>query len=40
MVSANPLGKNFSLSPDEIKGSDDGMETAFLLRPISKIAGL
>ena len=39
-ISANPLGKNFSLSPDEIKGSDDGMETTFLLRTISKIAGL
>ncbi len=39
-ISANPLGKNFSLSPDELKGSDDGMETTLLLRTISKIAGL
>ena len=39
-ISANPLGKDFSLSPDEIKGSDDGMETTLLLRTISKIAGL
>lgn len=39
-ISANPLGKNFSLSQDELKGSDDGMETTLLLRTISKIAGL
>lgn len=39
-ITANPLGKNFSLSPDELKGSDDGMETTLLLRTISKIAGL
>ncbi len=39
-ISANPLGKNFSLSPDELKGTDDGMETTLLLRTISKIAGL
>jgi len=39
-ISANPLGKNFSLSADDIKGSDDGMETTVLLRTISKIAGL
>ena len=39
-ISANPLGKNFSLSADDIKGSDDGMETTLLLRTISKIAGL
>jgi class 3 adenylate cyclase len=39
-ISANPLGKNFSLSPDELKGTDDGMETTMLLRTISKIAGL
>lgn len=39
-ISANPLGKNFSLSPDELKGADDGMETTVLLRTISKIAGL
>ena len=39
-ISANPLGKNFSLSPNELKGTDDGMETTLLLRTISKIAGL
>lgn len=39
-ISANPLGKNFSLSPDELRGTDDGMETTLLLRTISKIAGL
>ncbi len=39
-ISANPLGENLSLSPHELKGSDDGMETTLLLRTISKIAGL
>jgi len=39
-ISANPLGKHFSLSQDELKGYDDGMETTLLLRTISKIAGL
>ncbi len=39
-ISTNPLGKNFSLSPKEIEGTDDGMETTLLLRTISKIAGL
>jgi len=39
-ISANPLGKNFSLSQDELKKLDDGMETTLLLRTISKIAGL
>lgn len=39
-ISANPLGKKYSLSQNEIKGSDDGMETTLLLRTISKIAGL
>ena len=39
-ISANPLGKSFSLSPDDLKGTDDGMETTLLLRTISKIAGL
>ena len=39
-ISANPLGKNFSLTPEEIKEMDDGMETTLLLRTISKIAGL
>ena len=39
-ISANPLGKNFSLDPKEIQDDDDGMETTLLLRTISKIAGL
>ena len=39
-ISANPLGKNFTLTPNEIKQMDDGMETTLLLRTISKIAGL
>lgn len=39
-ISTNPLGKNFSLTPSEIKELDDGMETTLLLNTISKIAGL
>ena len=39
-ISANPLGKDFSLTPEDIKRMDDGMETTLLLRTISKIAGL
>ena len=39
-ISANSLGKNFTLTPNEIKQMDDGMETTLLLRTISKIAGL
>lgn len=39
-ISANPLGKDFSLKPEDIKQMDDGMETTLLLRTISKIAGL
>lgn len=39
-ISANPLGKKFSFSTNEVKGTDDGMETTLLLRTISKIAGL
>lgn len=39
-ISANPLGKDFSLTPQDIENMDDGMETTLLLRTISKIAGL
>mmetsp|Transcript_9885 Transcript_9885/g.14650 ORF Transcript_9885/g.14650 Transcript_9885/m.14650 type:complete len:641 (-) Transcript_9885:1140-3062(-) len=39
-ISENPLGKEFSFNPEEIQGTDDGMETTLLLRTISKIAGL
>ena len=39
-ISANPLGKDYSLGPDQIREMDDGMETTLLLRTISKIAGL
>mmetsp|Transcript_25011 Transcript_25011/g.54525 ORF Transcript_25011/g.54525 Transcript_25011/m.54525 type:complete len:934 (+) Transcript_25011:232-3033(+) len=39
-ISANPLGKNHYLRPEEIKEMDDGMETTLLLHTISKIAGL
>lgn len=39
-ISANPLGKDYSLGPDQIQEMDDGMETTLLLRTISKIAGL
>ena len=39
-ISANPLGKDYSLGPDQIRDMDDGMETTLLLRTISKIAGL
>lgn len=39
-ISANPLGKNLSFSSDNIKDTDDGLETTLLLRTISKIAGL
>ena len=36
-ISANPLGKNFTLTPNEIKQMDDGMETTLLLGTISKL---
>jgi len=39
-ISANPLGKDFSLKPEDLKDTNDGMETTLLLRTISKIAGL
>jgi len=39
-ISANPLGKNYTLMPEDIKKMDDGLETTLLLRTISKIAGL
>ena len=39
-ISANPLGKDYSFGPDQIREMDDGMETTLLLRTISKIAGL
>lgn len=39
-ISANPLGNDQSLSSDDFKKMDDGMETTLLLQTISKIAGL
>lgn len=39
-ISANPLGKEISISVHDKRHKDDGMETTLLIRTISKIAGL
>jgi len=39
-ISANPLSKSFSLTSEDLKKMNDGMETTLLLQTISKIAGL